>query len=99
MIARWIIVALIGAAAFAANGETVERTVRFEARDVMAMMLPELPEQAVEGVAAYPLPPKLENRSNRGVATAQRGWATAADVVNTWPLLDLLASLKGNAGG
>jgi DNA polymerase (family 10) len=26
-----------------------------------------------------------------GVATAQRGWATAARVVNTWPLDDLLA--------
>ena len=55
-----------------AVGDAVERTVRFEARDVMAMMLPELPEQATEGVAAYPLPPSLENRSNRGVATAQR---------------------------
>jgi DNA polymerase (family 10) len=34
-----------------------------------------------------------------GVATAQRGWATAADIVNTWPLSQLFASLKGNAGG
>lgn len=25
-----------------------------------------------------------------GVATAQRGWATAADIVNTWPIDDLL---------
>ena len=25
-----------------------------------------------------------------GVATAQRGWATAADVVNTWPIEQLL---------
>ena len=25
-----------------------------------------------------------------GVATAQRGWATAVDVVNTWPVNDLL---------
>lgn len=29
-----------------------------------------------------------------GVATAQRGWATPADVVNTWPLERLLAHLK-----
>lgn len=29
-----------------------------------------------------------------GVATAQRGWATAADVVNTWPLPKLLDYLK-----
>jgi DNA polymerase (family X) len=26
-----------------------------------------------------------------GVATAQRGWATAVDVVNTWPVDELLA--------
>jgi DNA polymerase (family 10) len=31
-----------------------------------------------------------------GVATAQRGWATAADIVNTWSLSQLLASLKGS---
>ncbi len=29
-----------------------------------------------------------------GVATAQRGWATAADVVNTWLLADLLTYVK-----
>jgi DNA polymerase (family X) len=29
-----------------------------------------------------------------GVATAQRGWATAADIVNTWPLDRLLAFIK-----
>ncbi len=29
-----------------------------------------------------------------GVATAQRGWATAADIVNTWPLAALLAGRK-----
>ena len=34
-----------------------------------------------------------------GVATAQRGWATAADVVNTWPLADLLATIKGDDHG
>mgnify|MGYP001818916933 CR=1 FL=1 len=55
-----------------AVGDAIERTVRFEARDVMAMMLPELPPQAAPGMAAYPLPPELENRSNRGVATARR---------------------------
>jgi hypothetical protein len=53
-------------------GDAVERTVRFEARDVMAMMLPELPQQDIPGVAAYPLPPQLDNRSNRGVTTAAR---------------------------
>jgi DNA polymerase (family 10) len=33
-----------------------------------------------------------------GVATAQRGWATAADIVNTWSLSELLAGLKGSPG-
>jgi DNA polymerase (family 10) len=30
-----------------------------------------------------------------GVATARRGWVTAASVVNTWPLRDVLAWAKG----
>lgn len=29
-----------------------------------------------------------------GIATAQRGWATAADVVNTWPVTQFLAYLQ-----
>jgi len=29
-----------------------------------------------------------------GVATAQRGWATAANIVNTWPMTRLLDMLK-----
>jgi DNA polymerase (family 10) len=33
-----------------------------------------------------------------GVATAQRGWATAADIINTRPVAELLASLKGGTG-
>ncbi len=34
-------------------------------------------------------PGEFDNR-RYGVATAQRGWATAADVVNTWPLDEFL---------
>jgi DNA polymerase (family 10) len=30
-----------------------------------------------------------------GIATAQRGWATAEHIVNTWPLSRLLAFLAG----
>jgi DNA polymerase (family 10) len=30
-----------------------------------------------------------------GVATAQRGWATAGDVINTWPVAALLAYVQG----
>lgn len=35
-----------------------------------------------------------------GVATAQRGWATAADIVNTWPVEDLIQYVqsKVNSG-
>lgn len=35
-------------------------------------------------------PGEFDNRGY-GVATAQRGWATAGDVVNTWPLADFLS--------
>ncbi|MCA9977664.1 MAG: hypothetical protein KC413_18020, partial [Anaerolineales bacterium] len=31
-----------------------------------------------------------------GVATAQRGWATAESIINTWPLDKLLAYLRRN---
>jgi DNA polymerase (family 10) len=33
-----------------------------------------------------------------GVATAQRGWATPADIVNTWPLEQFLALVAGKQG-
>ena len=38
-------------------------------------------------------PEEFANRGY-GVATAQRGWATAADVVNTWPLAALLQFIQ-----
>ena len=38
-------------------------------------------------------PEEFANRAY-GVATAQRGWATAADVVNTWPADELLAFIR-----
>lgn len=34
------------------------------------------------------------NLRHYGVATAQRGWATAVDIVNTWPVEQLLAYIK-----
>ncbi len=44
-------------------------------------------------------PEEFGNRSF-GVATAQRGWATADDVVNTWPPEELLAFIRAkNEGG
>ena len=38
-------------------------------------------------------PEEFDNRKY-GVATAQRGWATATDVVNTWPLDELLQFIQ-----
>jgi DNA polymerase (family 10) len=34
-----------------------------------------------------------------GVATAQRGWVTAADVVNTWPIDQLLSYINSHSRG
>lgn len=39
-------------------------------------------------------PGDLDNR-HYGVATAQRGWASGRDVVNTWPIEELLAYVRG----
>jgi DNA polymerase (family X) len=33
-----------------------------------------------------------------GVGTAQRGWLTTGDVINTWPLRRLRAFLRKTAG-
>ena len=53
-------------------GDAFEREVVFRASDVMAMMLPGLEPEDLPGLAAYPMPPALENSNNRGVATATR---------------------------
>jgi hypothetical protein len=53
-------------------GDAFEREVVFRASDVMAMMLPGLDAEDLSGLAAYSMPPALENSNNRGVATATR---------------------------
>lgn len=53
-------------------GDAFEREIRFEAQDVMAMMLPTFEVEKQEGLAAYPSPPKLHNNINRGQASASR---------------------------
>lgn len=53
-------------------GDAFERTVRFQASEVLAMMLPTFTEPDLEGLAAYPAPPQLANSSNRGEARALR---------------------------
>ena len=53
-------------------GDAIEREVVFEAEEVMAMMMPTFSEDPIIGLTAYPEPPLLENRSNRGATVAIR---------------------------
>jgi hypothetical protein len=53
-------------------GDAIEREVIFEAEEVMAMMMPSFSEAPIVGLTAYPEPPQLENRSNRGATIATR---------------------------
>ena len=53
-------------------GDAIERELRFEASDVMAMMLPEFTPGKQPGLGIYPSPPELENTSNRGTVRALR---------------------------
>jgi hypothetical protein len=53
-------------------GDAFTRTVEIRATHVTSMMLPEPDLDAPPGLAAYPDIPELEDRSNRGEATAIR---------------------------
>jgi hypothetical protein len=53
-------------------GDAFELEVVFEAEDVMAMMLPAFAPEKLQGLAAYPSPPVLNNSNNRGQARASR---------------------------
>ena len=53
-------------------GDAFVQDIRFEASDVQAMMLPTVTAPQVAGLKAYPSPPELENRSDRGSMRAQR---------------------------
>lgn len=53
-------------------GDAIERKIRFEAEDVMAMMLPTFEEAQLNGVTRYADPPELRNSSNRGTTLAMR---------------------------
>lgn len=55
-----------------AVGDAFEQQIRFEATDVLAMMLPEYPAPRQAGLAAYPAPPTLDTSSNRGETLASR---------------------------
>ncbi len=53
-------------------GDAFEHEVRFEATDVLAMMLPGYDAEPQDGLGAYPSPPKLDNSNNRGQSLASR---------------------------
>lgn len=53
-------------------GDAIEQTIELKAADVMAMMLPVYRPPDLDGLAAYPAPPQLENRINRGQNAASR---------------------------
>lgn len=53
-------------------GDAIVREIVFEATDVMAMMLPALDAENLQGLAAYAEPSSLSNNSNRGDTTARR---------------------------
>ena len=53
-------------------GDAFEHEVKFEASDVLAMMLPSYDPQKQPGLAAYPSPPSLDNSNNRGQNLASR---------------------------
>lgn len=53
-------------------GDAFDREVRFEATDVMAMMLPAFEAEKLDGLTAYQRPPTLSNNSNRGDMVARR---------------------------
>ena len=53
-------------------GDAIERSIVFEATDVMAMMLPSWLSEDLPGLAVYPQPPSLTNSNNRGSMVAKR---------------------------
>ncbi len=55
-----------------AVGDSIERKIRFEAEDVMSMMLPTFSEPELKGFTRYSEPPVLKNSSNRGTTLASR---------------------------
>ncbi len=55
-----------------AVGDAFEHEVKFEASDVLAMMLPSYETGKQPGLAAYPSPPTLDNSNNRGQNLASR---------------------------
>ena len=53
-------------------GDAFTRTIKLQAGELNSMMLPTFRDNALPGLASYPANPKLQDRSNRGAATAIR---------------------------
>ena len=54
-------------------GEAITRSIRMEAEDTAAMLVPPALWGAPDGVAVYPEPPVLQDRTDRGTLHAGRG--------------------------
>ena len=54
------------------KGDSVQRTIRFKAENIAAMMLPELSIGELDGVGVYPKPAVIEDTVNRGEYIAER---------------------------
>lgn len=54
------------------KGDAVQRTIRFKAENIAAMMLPELSFDQVEGIGVYAKPSEIEDTVNRGEYLAER---------------------------
>ncbi len=54
------------------TGDAYTLTVTRRARDISAMLLPPLPVFRTPGLAAYPQPPELNDKSSRGDLTGER---------------------------
>ena len=53
-------------------GDAIKRQITVKAKDVVAMLLPELDAPTANGLQRYPEPPVLRNRANRGSLQAER---------------------------
>ena len=56
----------------AKTGDAFTLTVRRRADEISAMLLPPLPVYRTEGLAAYPQPPEVNDKTNRGDLTGER---------------------------
>lgn len=86
-------------AAAAATGTILEinaNPARLDLRDVHARMAIEHGVKIAINTDAHQ--PEDFGLRHFGVATAQRGWVTASDVVNTWPLEQFLNYISRNNG-